>query len=735
MKGYGMTTRFTISMILTFVALSMSAMPIPELEERAARGREESLQGVPISETYFSAREIEDARIETVLDFIELAPNVTSNQFQNAGQSSTVIRGMTQVRNNEAPMAVVVDGVLMISPNQFTQDLFSVESIEVVRGPQGALFGRNATGGAMIITTRSPSTVPEGYVRLGIGEGNEFLTEAGVSGPLSDVLSYRVAAKVSKRDGYYRNVTLDTEADPAESRQVRAQLRWIPNDLSLLDVKLSVNESSGGTLNFWLQPTLVNSDGTLDLENLFAGTELGADLVQTEFYANNRGINEREILEVSANYELLGDWGRFQSITSITSLEEFFGGDQVPYTRSTTASLGFAGLDGTQSQFVDWQAWSQEFRLSSPTDRRLRVMGGVYYLDLKRFVGSATGADTGQGIRRVERAPLTDQANPTLTFFADDNENSAWAAFANLTYDISDRLEAYVGLRYDSDERNQFVSPLQTGFPPGVGKPGAENTRTFSKLQPKLSLRYAANDRFSVYGSWGRGFRSGQFNQNGVGAFVEGAGDFADQEVSESTELGFKSQSSDGRFRLNGAVFQTDVEGQHYFLFVGDVGAQITINIDQVDLRGGEFEFAARVTEGFDIYAALGIIDSEIEEYVFNPAAVGNKAPFISDYTFNIGAQVRRPLSPAMDFSGRIDFSRLGDRAWDPENTATSSEIDLLSTRLAFEFANGKWVAAISGRNLLDTEYNSDVVGDGGFFIFTHPAPPRTWALDLIRRF
>ena len=169
-----------------------------------ARYREERLQDVPIAVTAFSQEQIKDAKIDRVGDFINLTPNVTITQSESSGLSQISIRGITQVRNSEAPVAVVVDGVLQNNPRQFATELIDLASIEVLRGPQGALYGRNATGGAIIITTVQPTNDFAGHVRAGYATGNEYVGEASIMGPIvPDKLLFRIrAVKKAKNNKY-----------------------------------------------------------------------------------------------------------------------------------------------------------------------------------------------------------------------------------------------------------------------------------------------------------------------------------------------------------------------------------------------------------------------------------------------------------------------------------------------------------------------------------------------------
>lgn len=716
------------------VADEPSQGPSNALEEIVvtARMRKESLQNVPMSVTAFSVKAIEDAGIENVGDFIGLVPNVSLVQTQSTGTSFMTIRGITQVRNGEPPVAVVVDGVQQISDRQFTQELFDIERIEVLRGPQGALYGRNATGGAIIVTTRQPSNELRGHLRGGYGSGEERLIEASLSGPLvHDTLLFRAGARYLDREGYFNNINLGKKVDPLEDLTVRTLLQWNASERLTLGLRANILRADSGALNHGYQPALIGPDGvTLDPNNPFPFdfTRGDANLVDRNFKATNIGEGRRDIDEVSLKIDYDAVAATLTSITSWNQVTESITGDQFPYTASLTRSFfnGTFVVDGTQTQFVDVGAWSQELRLTSRADRRLRWMGGLYYLDTSRFISTTTGDDRGQGIVAIERTPrFSDPRNPTLSFFADDNDNEAWAAFGNVAYDITARLEAAIALRYDEDQRQQRVSPLNTG-----GVPGALNERSFSKFQPKGSLRYQPTADLNFYGSWGVGFRSGQFNQNGVGVAAAAAGivgveDSVDQEETETLEAGFKSEWLDDRLRISGGVFRTNVDGQHYFVFVGQVGAQVLVSIDEVKLTGGEIEAIANLAPGLDAYLAWGVTSSEIESYGLSPADVGNDAPYVPRSTLNLGAQYRRPITGQLGLFGRIDYERRGEQFWDPENSTARSAIDLVNLRLGVEADRWSLIGAVD--NATNTVYNSEWVLGG----FPHVAPPRTWRVDL----
>lgn len=696
------------------------------------RLRAENVIDVPLTQSVFSEKAISDAGIDGVEGFIGLTPNVSIATSQSAGVSFLTVRGITQVRNGEPPVATVVDGVVQVNNRQFTQELFDVQSIEVVKGPQGALFGRNATGGAIIINTKKPTNDFNGEVRLGFGRGDEYVLQGSVNVPLiEDELFFRGALRYRDFGGVFENAFLNEKVDFTEEIVGRGRLLWEPSPEFSADFRVSIARQEGGGVNFQYQPSILGPDGLFLVDsNSFASFDFSigdADLVDRTFRATNLGDGMRDIDEYTLKLDYETDFATFTSITSYNEVFEQLTGDQFPYTADLTTLFGGGG----QSQAEEISAWSQEFRITSPGDQAFRWQLGSYFLSTDRFISTTTSLDTGQGLLQVFDVPLTDPRNPTQSFLADDNDNFAWAVFGNIAYDITDDVELALAGRYDRDKREQTVSALSTG-----GSPGAFNEATFSEFQPKISLRYRISDGFSTYASWGRGFRSGQFNQNGVAAAAAGAGilgvsDIVPEELTETAEIGFKAELWDGRIRTNGALFRTDLTNQQYFVFVGQIGAQVLVPIEEVEILGGEFDITANLADGFDVYGAVGITDGEVKEYSLNPAAVGNDSPYTPEYTINLGAQLRQNITD--DFLGflRIDYERRGSQFWDPENTTARSAIDLVNLRFGIEDADDRWALTATIENLFDEVYNSEFVLGG----FSHPAAKRMWHVDLTFKF
>lgn len=698
-----------------------------------ARRRDETLTDVPLSVSAFNNQMITDARIDRPADFIDLSPNIIINESQNAGTSFITIRGVSQVRNGEPPVAVVVDGVLQVNAAQFTQELVDIESIEVVRGPQGALYGRNATGGAIVINTQTPSNELSGKVRAGVGRGNEYLGQASVSGAIiEDRLYFRLGGRYVERDGYFDNVVLDDKVDPFKDLALRGRLVWDASDRLTFDLRGALSRTDGGGLNFTFQPAIVGPDGRPTGFDFARGD---ANQVDRDFFANNLGDNDRDIDELALKVDYDADWATFTLIGSWNRIEEGVTGDQPPYTAASSINPfeGFPFADGTQTQFLDVEAFSGELRIVSPDDKRVRWLAGAYVLSTDRFLSTTTGEDREQGVRLVERDPFFgDPNNPTLTFLADDNDNLAWAFFGNVDVDITDRLTFSASGRYDRDRREQTVSDFNTTGLPGVGVPGAVNTRTFDKFQPQVSLSYDVTDDVLAYVSWGQGFRSGQFNQNGVGAVAAtvgllGVDDVVDQEETSTTEIGFNGAFFGNRLSFSSAAFRTRVDGQQYFVFIGEVGAQVLVNIDEVEIFGGELEVRAQPISGLDVYASIGVTDSEIKSYAVDPSAVGNEAPYVPNVGANLGAQYRTPaLIGDVGLFMRADYERRGRQFWDPQNTTARSALDLVTVRFGFEDVDGRWSLIGTVDNLTDEVFNSEFVLGG----FAHAGAPRVWRID-----
>jgi len=705
-----------------------------------ARGRTEKLQNAPIAVTAFSDQALNDARIKDVADFIAITPNVSIVKSQSVGNSFITIRGVSQVRNGESPVSVVVDGVQQISARQFTADLFDVQQIEVLRGPQGALYGRNAIGGAMIITTKQPTNDFRENFDATIGNGGDYHFEASVAGPIvKDKLLFRVAGNFHDFGGLLENVYLNSKVDFAHDRTISGQLKayFTPNFTA--DLRANYDYSYGGVDNFQYQSAKFASPGScfLDPANPFGGPLPDANRVSRTFCANNLGRNQRKLTNVSLRMQLDTSWGSITNTASYIRVIETIESDQFPYT----ASRNVFGTDGTQTGWEDRNALQNDFRIASKDTGRLKWMAGAYILRTNYDFTNTTGLDNGTGVLPVRRQPLpSTSTNPTLSFLADRNKNLAYAFYGDLSYELTDGLVADFGYRYDHDQRRHIVNPLTfpVGLPAGCTTTSGEGPCTlshnFAQSQPKFTLSYKASPDFMLFADYGVGFRSGQYNQYGVGQAaaaatppILGVSDLVKAEVAKTAEAGFKASFLNGKLRLNATGFYTRDENPFYFLFVGSVGAQILVNIDQVDLYGLEIEANLTPVKGLDLSANYGFTNSRIAKFAFNPADVGNRAPYIPEQSGSVAVQFRTPIAGDVGFVSRAQVEYHGKQYWDPENSTPRNAFALVNLQAGIEKLGGSWSLVAFVNNVADKAYNAEFVNGG----FVQPAPPRTFGLEL----
>lgn len=680
--------------------------------------RADTLQNVPASITAFTAQAIEDAGIQRPADFIRLTANVNLVETQNAGTAFIIIRGITQARNSEPSVAVVIDGVQQINPAQFNQQLFDIEQIEVLKGPQGGLWGRNAIGGAMVITTKQPGDTLEGRFSVGLDNGFGYRLGGAVSGPVAETLKFRLAANWYDTNGYIPNSFLGEDADPVQDFAIRGALLWEPSPDLSADFRAQYS-------NLKTQALYFNIVGDVNDTSL-------------PVRVNNAGQNDREMIDLSLKLDYRTDFGTFRSITAYNKLDEILTGDAFNFL-PIPESLFFQifGFDLNQSQFLDVSAWSQEFRFESNADRRLQWSAGAYLVGTKRFISTGNMVDLGRGVFPVYRRPSTNPDNPQATFLADSQDNFAWAIYGNATYALSDALRLDVSLRYDRDTRENTTEtppeflPNVPGFPPATT--GEVRRRTFDDIQPKVTLSWKPQPGLNLYAGYSNGFRSGGFNQTGVGAIaaangIVGVADIYKAEEASTVEIGAKTSWLDGRLTLNAAGFTTKSENGYFFVFLAANSTQNLGNIPETRINGFEVDSVFSAAEGLDFNFGFGFTDSKIRDFP-DAAALGNEAPLISRTTLNLGGQYRTPVSDALGLLARLDWRRIGRTWWDVENSTVRDPVNLVDIRAGLE--GSRWSVTGFATNLLDAEYNAEFSPGG----FVFKARPRVYGVEASVRF
>jgi iron complex outermembrane receptor protein len=582
MKPINSKNVMAMAILASVATTSVAEITIEEVVV-SARKRAENLQEVPIAVTAFTEAQIESAGIQRPADFISLMPNVTMVDSANVGDTQVSIRGIVSTRDAESTFAYVVDGVLVTNPNGFNEELMDVSQIEVLKGPQGALYGRNAVAGAIIVTTNRPDEEFEGKVKVGAGNNGSKNASLTLSGGLAEGVLGRVSVSQRETDGHYSNsFTGAKSVDFMEDTTVRGRLIWDVNEELSFDVRAGMSEVSGGAINFnavFALPAFANDFGL--------GPTFFADVNDQEFIFSNNvpGENEQETSEFSVK----ADWDRdgvdVSLVLSYSDLEEyllsdgtsatFYGYELTDACQTDRATLNnmpteiggagrsdlfgdffspfgvfpsgigqeFTGIygpytptacDGYQYQERNQSDTSLELRLTSDDDAEISWIAGVYAAEIEREVTVSYGADTGNGFLRQGYVGPTGP-NPTDLMFSDQFDTSVMAVFGQLEFDITDDMELAFAARYDREERdvtNQVPNETGSGLlsqPTGSINPAfaanpngiPSRSATFSQFQPKVTWSWSAAEDLNLYASWGVGFRSGGFNSIGSEALID----------------------------------------------------------------------------------------------------------------------------------------------------------------------------------------------------------------------
>jgi iron complex outermembrane recepter protein len=653
-------------------ALPATAQEIPSagLEEIVvtAQKREEKLQDVPIQVNVFSEQNVADAGIESTSDFVGYVPNMTFDRADTYRNSFVMIRGLTQITNADSPLAVVIDGVPQNDQKQFNMRLFDIERIEVLKGPQGTLYGRNAIGGAVNIVTRAPTDEFSSFADLSYGNGDALQATAGLSGPLvGDAVTFRITGDYVTDDGRIDNNFRGDKTDYVDyDYNVRGRLSWDVTDALLLDFRGQYGEFKGSSNQYSV---------------VFSGD--ANDFVEPQF--NIGPFAEGETDELTFKFDADLGFASLIGITGYTNLTETNRAD-LDFRNPVDSPGGFLGLgiQVGQGQDLDNQMLSQEFRLVSSDEGRMRWLVGAFYLDTDKKLRTRAFVDFTGDTSQID--------NPALVLIdrREANDNQAYAGFGQVDFSMTDALTLTAGVRYDRDEREQ--TDVATG---------SVRDETFDAWQPKVTLSYRTDADHTVYGTISTGFRSGGFNAPGVAD-----SEFGDEYL-VNYEVGYKSLWLDRRLMLNTAAFFEQIDDYQYFFVDALTASQIIDNIDKVDVRGFELEAQYRLLPGWDLFGNLGINDTEIKQLEAFPQFEGNKAPKNTDWNGVLGTQYRGPIGGGdVGWFGRVDAQFSGKKYWQIDNDDVQDEKTYLNARLGLE--GERWGVYVWGKNLTDEEAYSE---------------------------
>lgn len=542
-----------------------------ELGEIVVTGlkRDERITDVPVSVQAFDEISIEQAGIDQPSDFLQLTSNVSFYSSITAGDFLVNVRGQASVRGAEPSVRILIDGVPISTASEFNTTLADLKQIEILKGPQGAIYGRNASAGAIIVTTREPQNEFGGQATASVGNFNTFTGNVSVGGAIiDDKLLARATFATTSTDGPFTNQNTSDKVRAWRESAARLRFDWYVNDALKADFRVGMSKGRGGALAY--QPKLSVVPGLSPNGTLVGGVPIqdisSNDNIDIPFVSDVPSKYQRDLWNTSLKLDWQTDAFAVTSISAYGRNDEYWGGKGFPYGAPNDPSTNFAvwtGIfgDATQNYRVISRQFSQEVRLTSKSSGPLQWQVGAEYIDFagEKITNNALNGAVPAGLTGAALAgyngydalgnrtllgggasvpwPLRlrglDAFNPSTSFYSFGYTGENFAPFANVQWSFNDRLTVGLAARYDTEKRKATAAgpdvpnPFLGGasFNPCVRSTGqtyaqcaSGTSETFKQLQPKVTVNYKFTDELSGYASWGRGFKSGGFNPIGTRA-------------------------------------------------------------------------------------------------------------------------------------------------------------------------------------------------------------------------
>lgn len=662
-----------------------------------AQRREQSAQDVPISLTVFSSEQLKELGVESTVDLAGFTPGLTIGQNTGDGDFAFVsLRGVTMrdfADTNESPSAVYLNEFYKANLMGLDQQLFDIGRVEVLRGPQGTLYGRNTTGGLIHYVASRPTRQADGYVDLTVGDYNQLKVEGALSGPISDTISARLSALHNEHDGWLDNVFAGNEDGNAlDATSVRAQLLFSPSENSefLLLAQYAYNDNEAGNM---FPHVAVTQDPVTGLAVPNPGGPGFAGYIEaTPNNPRDTNSNRDIALETDQITAIaLGKW-RFGDLelVSVTGYEE-------------TSKDGRSDSDGTPFNAgteVHPRAdqLSQEFRLSGSTEK-LQWLTGIYY-----FAYDIDGMQ-----RRCRPGTCDALRNPVLY----DLETRSWAAFANVDFALTSNVGLTTGLRYTQEDKEYELNNMDFGFIFSQDTVGDLAKQDDDNVSFNVRLNWTPSDNVLTYAGVARGYKAGTFN---VG-FTPIATDAipVDPEELTSYEVGFKSSNTNDTLQVNGAVFYYDYQDSQAFQFDGRTLSATTFNRD-AEISGAELEVIARPVTDLNLRLAVTYLEDATLKDVELPGPTFSGLPPID---------TRMPLTPEWDIAGLVRYefgvpwggrlalqgaaNYLSEQYFDAFNSPShlESSYTTVDARVSWYSEDDKWKVSVFAENLTDEEFRT----------------------------
>jgi len=763
------------------VALSVHALD--EIVVTAQK-RSQDMQDVPVSITALTADDIETFRFRDPGDLAAHVPNLQLSSVSGAGTPVFSLRGVAAIDytyHQNSPVATYVDEVYKGTPALLAVPLFDVERVEVLRGPQGTLYGRNTTGGAINFITKKPVFENEGYLTVGVGNYNLREVEGAFNLSLSDTFAARVAGTWAEADGWLENVLPGVDdANSIDEYAVRASFLWQPNDS--FDALLRASTAKSTPVSWGV---VHDSDaqpgsffGTYGLYNSFGATAL-TDPTQAglgHFQFNSSQDTERLLETDSVALTLNWDVSDSYTLTSITSWDDgrAFNPDESDGTPNRVFEVP---VDAEVKQIT------QDLRLTSNLDGPFNFVGGLFYarekvdatnrlglfLDLDLNIdGTVDAADcldplsVAFGLPPSAAGAATDALFGTLGFSLGDfatfgcnatstftQEKTSYAAYFDGSLDLSDAFTLRFGLRstHDKAELSDFnahyagndFTPLLGTINGGAADPLATDPRASqvnfdTEFTGRLGIDYMLSNGNLLYANYSRGYRGGAYNGQAYNDPSEA--NWVQPEYLNSYEAGFKSTFWDNRLRLNASAFYYKYKNQHALDVDPFTFLQTLVNIEESEVLGAEIELAAQLTPRLRVQSGIGLVDGEMTSGTVSGVDVsGQKLPFASDYNINAALDWDVLVLEAGILTLHLDGNYRSEAHHIVNSVEPADGYTVFNGRLTF--GAEAWSVSLWSKNLNQNEYftyyNNQQAALGA--TLGQPGPARTYGAEMTYRF
>lgn len=671
-----------------------------------ATRREASLQQVPVAVSVVDGEQLERENRNSVASIVQQVPSLNFRTGASNKDTSLFIRGVGTISTSpgvEPTVATVIDGVVFGRPGQSTLDLLDIERLEVLRGPQGTLFGKNASAGVLNITTRTPTEETHGFVEQSYYSGNESRTRFGIGGSLvPNTLKGSITTLFGSYDGNVDNKANGQEVNGYNRKGVRGKLVFTPNDdLSLTlaaDYLKSRDDAPNGVVSKSLLPAFSNALAPIraDSDNRDIVSDYRSHVDDT-----NKGLSAQ--LDWS-----LGDY----TLTSITAWRGWDNTQWQDGDRLATISAAFPGIEDKGE--LEYNQYSQELRLASPKGQFLEYVGGLFYMH---------GKDEETYRRTLRTTTATQQGIADYS-----TTNDSYALFGESTLNFTERFRGIAGLRWTHDDLeydHRRVSTSATavnGIQPGTSSSGSVDEDGWSG---RLGVQYDLTDDITSYLTYSRGYKGPAYNVffNMQPRDTEAL----KPETSNSWEAGLKASLWGNRLTTNLAVFHTEYDNYQANFFDSVAGQVVTrlINAGSVKSEGAELDFALQATSQLKFSGAVAYTKARIDEFACPAGAAascnvnGKPLPYSPDWKSYVRADYSIPLDNGLDVELDTDFSWQSKVQYDISQNADTVQgaYGIWNASVALADYNEGWRVALLAKNLADKSY-SPLLATGGNYIY-----------------